>query len=260
MKNIKTIFLFFTAITFTLSIGVEISRPERPANFTQGLSPQEMVKKSEDIMQGETNRMLIAMEVTTPFWRRKYQMQSAMKGRTRTIIELSLPLEKRGEIYLKENMQLWSYMPRVERKILIPPSSMLQPFLGSDFSYDDLVKASQLSRDYLCRLSGEEEIRGEKAFFLELAPREEAAVVYGGIKLWLRQEDYIPLRQEFYDEKNNLVKVLDFSGIKPMGSHKIPTLWEMTNNFEKGRRTVISVSQAEFDLTIEDKVFSHLRL
>lgn len=228
--------------------------------YAQELTAQEMVKKSEDIMQGETNRMLITMEVVTPSWKREYRMRSAMKGRSKTLIELSYPLEKKGEVYLKENMQLWSYLPKVERKILIPPSSMLQPFLGSDFSYDDLVKASQLSQDYLCRLSGEEDVQGEKALFFELTPKKEAAVVYGGVRLWLRKGDYIPLRQEFYDEKNNLIKTLDFSGIKPFGAHKIPTLWEMTNNFEKGRQTIITVSEAEFDLPIEDKVFSHQRL
>ena len=204
--------------------------------------------------------MLITMEVVTTSWKREYRMRSAMKGRSKTLIELSYPLEKKGEVYLKENMQLWSYLPKVERKILIPPSSMLQPFLGSDFSYDDLVKASQLSQDYLCRLSGEEEVQGEKALFFELTPKKEAAVVYGGVRLWLRKGDYIPLRREFYDEKNNLIKTLDFSGIKPFGAHKIPTLWEMTNNFEKGRQTIITVSEAEFDLPIEDKVFSHQRL
>ena len=228
--------------------------------YAQEMTAQEMVKKSEDIMQGETNRMSITMEVVTPSWKREYRMRSAMKGRSKTLIELSYPLEKKGEVYLKENMQLWSYLPKVERKILIPPSSMLQPFLGSDFSYDDLVKASQLSQDYLCRLSGEEEVQGEKALFFELTPKKEAAVVYGGVRLWLRKGDYIPLRQEFYDEKNNLIKTLDFSGIKPFGAHKIPTLWEMTNNFEKGRQTIITVSEAEFDLPIEDKVFSHQRL
>ena len=228
--------------------------------YAQDLTAQEMVKKSEDIMQGETNRMLITMEVATPSWKREYRMQSAMKGRTKTLIELSYPLEKKGEVYLKENMQLWSYLPKVERKILIPPSSMLQPFLGSDFSYDDLVKASQLSQDYLCSLIGEEELGGEKALFFELTPKKEAAVVYGGVRLWLRQGDYVPLRQEFYDEKNNLIKTLDFSGIKLMYGHNIPTLWKMTNNFEKGRQTIITVREAEFDLPIEDKVFSHQRL
>ncbi len=253
MRNIKIPFL--SLLVLFLALGL-IAYPA----YAQDLTAQEMVKKSEDIMQGETNRMLITMEVVTPSWKREYRMRSAMKGRTKTLIELSYPLEKKGELYLKENMQLWSYLPKVERKILIPPSSMLQPFLGSDFSYDDLVKASQLSQDYLCHLSGEEDIQGEKALSFELTPKEDAAVVYGGVRLWLRKGDYVPLRQEFYDEKNNLIKTLDFSDIKPMSGHNIPTLWKMTNNFEKGRETLIRVKEAEFDLPIEDKVFSHQRL
>ena len=253
MKSIKILFLSLLVLFLALNPGAY------PV-YAQDLTAREMVKKSEDVIYGETNRMLITMEVLTPSWKREYRMQSAMKGRSKTVIELNYPLEKKGSIYLKENTQLWSYLPKVERKILIPPSSMLQPFLGSDFSYDDLVKASQLSKDYICSLSGEEDFGGEKTLFFELTPREEAAVVYGGVRLWLRKGDYVPLRQEFYDEKNNLIKTLDFSDIKPMGGHKIPTLWKMTNNFKQGRQTLIRISQAEFDLPIEDKVFSHQRL
>ena len=150
--------------------------------------------------------MSITMEVVTPSWKREYRMRSAMKGRSKTLIELSYPLEKKGEVYLKENMQLWSYLPKVERKILIPPSSMLQPFLGSDFSYDDLVKASQLSQDYLCRLSGEEEVQGEKALFFELTPKKEAAVVYGGVRLWLRKGIISPCARSFMMRKITLLK------------------------------------------------------
>jgi len=35
---------------------------------------------------------------------------------------------------------MWNYLPKVDRTIKIPPSMMLQPWMGSNFSNDDLVK------------------------------------------------------------------------------------------------------------------------
>lgn len=227
---------------------------------TKDLTAQEMIKISEDIMQGESNIMRLAMEVKTPTWQREYKMDVWMKARNKTLIKISSPARKMGESYLKRNLQLWLHMPQVERTILIPPSSMLQPFLGGDFSYDDLVKVSRLSEDYNCQLLKEEIVREEMAYVINLEPKPEAPVVYGRLKIWLRKNDYAPLRQEFYDEHNMLLKTIDFLDITFMGGHTIPTIWKMTNNLKQGYQTIIKVEDAKFDLEIANEVFDRERL
>lgn len=225
------------------------------------LSAQEMIKISEDIMQGEkSNIMRLTMQVKTPQWQREYEMDVWMRARNRTLIRIFSPVKKKGESYLKRDTQLWLYMPQVERTILIPPSSMLQPFLGGDFSYDDLVKVSRLSQDYNCQLLKEESIEDESAYLINLDPKPEAPVVYGRLRIWLRKNDYVPLKQEFYDEHNLLLKTIDFLDIKSFGGHNIPSLWKMTNNLKHDHQTIIRVEDAQFDLKIADEVFDKERL
>lgn len=227
---------------------------------TKDLTAQEMIKISEDIMQGKSNIMRLAMEVKTSTWQREYEMDVWMKARNKTLIKISSPTRKMGESYLKKNLQLWLHMPQVERTILIPPSSMLQPFLGGDFSYDDLVKVSHLSEDYNCQLL-KEEIAGEgMSYVINLEPKPEAPVVYGRLKIWLRKNDYVPLKQEFYDEHNILLKTIDFLDIRFIGGHTIPTIWKMTNNLKQGHQTIIKVEDAKFDLEIANEIFDRERL
>ncbi|MEQ3623625.1 MAG: outer membrane lipoprotein-sorting protein [Marinobacter sp.] len=49
---------------------------------------------------------------------------------------------------------MWNYLPKVDRTIKIPPSMMLQPWMGSNFSNDDLVKESSFVDDYTHELAG----------------------------------------------------------------------------------------------------------
>ena len=249
LKFIVSALLIFILVFFVLFL-------VQAKDFT----PQEMVERSENIMQGDNNIMHMVLGVITPSWQREYEINSWMKGHNRTLIRLINPSKKKGESYLKHNLQLWLYMPKVERKILIPPSSMLQPFLGSDFSYDDLVKASRLAKDYDCRLVDKDTIRGEETLLIKLIPKPEAPVIYGGLKIWLRNTDYVPLRHEFYNEDGQLLKTLDFFDVRFLGGHIIPTVWEMTNNLETGRKTTIKVLDAKFEVPMKDDIFSRHKL
>jgi outer membrane lipoprotein-sorting protein len=247
-------------IIFLLVLVLILSFSAYPED-AKDLSAKEMIKISEDIMQGEkSNIMRLRMQVEAPRWQREYEMDVWMKARNRTLIRISSPVRKKGESYLKRDTQLWLYMPQVERTILIPPSSMLQPFLGGDFSYDDLVKVSRLSEDYNCQLLQEEIIAGESSYLINLDPKPEAPVVYGRLKIWLRKTDFVPLKQEFYDEHNLLLKTIDFLDIKPLGGHIIPAIWKMTNNLKPAYQTIIKVEEAQYDSKIADEVFDKERL
>jgi len=51
---------------------------------------------------------------------------------------------------------MWNWLPSIERMIKIPPSMMLQSWMGSDFTNDDLIKESSIIQDYTHKLLGKE--------------------------------------------------------------------------------------------------------
>jgi outer membrane lipoprotein-sorting protein len=87
-------------------------------------------------------------------------------------------------------------------------------------------------------------------------PKPDAPVVWGKILYWVRVEDFIPLRQEFYSEKEELIRVMTFSEIKEIGGRVLPTHWQMVPVKKKGRMTSLHIIEVEFDVPIPEEIFT----
>jgi len=224
--------------------------------FAEELTGKEIVRRQEDLMRGNSLSGRYIMTVTTPSWTRTLELDVWEKTREKTFIRILSPAKEAGTgtLRIKENM--WNYLPNVERTIKIPPSMMLQPWMGSDFANDDLVKESSIVNDYTHTILGEEEIGGETAYRIELIPKPEAAVTWGKIILIIRKADFVPLREEYYKENGELIKVLEYSEIKEMSGRLIPTYWRMAPQKKEGHSTVIEVVDVKYDKPIDDGIFT----
>lgn len=113
---------------------------------------------------------------------------------------------------------------------------MLQSWNSSDFTYDDIVRGSNLERDYEMKIiSSSDTINSAICWKIELTPKPQAPVVWGKIFYWVRKLDYLPARIEYYDEKEKLVRYMEFYDVKEFHGRKFPAKWVMHNNIEKGR-------------------------
>lgn len=155
---------------------------------------------------------------------------------------------------------MWNYLPNVERIIKIPPSMMLQPWMGSDFSNDDLVKESSILEDYTHRVIGSAQVDGEAVTQIEAVPKPDSAVVWGRIVYWVRRRDTMPLKQEFFSERGERVRVLSFSEIRSVGGRVMPTRWEMKPDAKPGNSTTVVLKDAVFDRPVDEEVFSQRNL
>lgn len=224
--------------------------------YSQELTGQEIVKRQDDLMRGDTSRGRYTMSVITPNWQRKLELDIWAEGRDKTFIRILSPAKEEGTATLRIDNNMWNYLPNVERTIKIPPSMMLQPWMGSDFANDDLVKESSIVNDYNHTILGEEDVNGYIAYKIELIPKPEAAVTWGKIIFTIKKEDFVPLREEYYNERGDLIKVLEFSEIKRMSDRVIPTLWKMTSTTKVGHQTIIEVEDVIYNQPVEENIFT----
>lgn len=222
----------------------------------QDLSPQEIVKRSDDLMRGDTSRGKYIMTVETPNWKRTLELLAYSMGRDKTFIHILSPQKEAGIATLRVKNNMWNYLPKVERTIKIPPSMMFQPWMGSDFNNDDLVKESSIVYDYTHKIVAKKEIASHMIYKIELNPRPEAAVTWGKLFLWVRRSDFVPLREEFYNEHGKLIKVLEYSKIKKMSDRKIPTVWKMSSNTKKGNVTTVEVVDVVYNELLDENIFT----
>lgn len=240
-------FFTFSLLLFTFtSIN---ARAEEPTG-------QQIVQAVEELLWGDTSQGRYAMTITTPHWQRTLEMQVWMDRPERTFIRILAPQKEKGIGSLRIKDEMWNYLPKVERTVKVPPSMMLQPWMGSDFTNDDLVKESNVINDYQHRIIDTRFIDETETYIIEAMPREDAAVVWGKLVYYVRKKDLIPIKQEYYSERGELIKVLSFSELQKMGGRLLPTKWRMQTVGKEGHDTVIMVKEVEFDRPINDRVFS----
>ena len=228
-----------------------------PISFSQPISAQEIVKRSDDLMRGDTQEGKYFMTVITPNWQRRLELYVYSKGRDKIFIRILSPAKEKGVATLRIKNEMWNYLPQVERTIKIPPSMMLQPWMGSDFANDDLVKESSIVNDYTHEIIDEKTIDAKVVYCIKLTPKPEAAVVWDKRIMWIQKDDFVPVRDEFYGRNNKLIKVLSYSKVKKISDRLIPTYWEMVSEIKKGHRTIIEVSdKVVYNKPIEDSIFS----
>lgn len=216
----------------------------------------ELVRKSDDLLRGDTLHGTYSMNVATPNWTRKLKLNVWSKGRDAFFIRILEPAKEQGIGTLRLKNNMWNYLPNIERTIKIPPSLMLQPWMGSDFTNDDLVKESSVVHDYTHTIIDEKTINGNTVVIIELLPKPDAPVTWGKLILWIREIDFIPLRQEFYNQRGELIKVLTYSDVKIMNDRAIPTVWKIESFQDRGHATEIVVEEAFYNQYIDANIFT----
>lgn len=231
-----------------------------PLASAQEPSGRELVERVDTLLWGKTLQSEFEMTIATPRWQRTLALRAWMERPTRSFIRILAPAKEKGIGSLRIGAEMWNYLPNIERTIKIPPSMMLQPWMGSDFTNDDLVKQSSVIDDYTQRVLRTETDDGAATYVVEALPKPDAAVVWGKILYWVRKADLIPLKQEYYSERGELVRVLNLSEVRPMGGRTMPTKWEMRPIGQPGNVTTIVVKSALFDRAIEAGVFTQRSL
>lgn len=228
-----------------------------------GISVEAVVDRAEASMRGDRTYCRCTMIVSSPRLAsdRKVSFESWSDGPgKRSFIRIHEPAKDSGTGFLKLHPNLWMFVPRIERTIRVPPSMMLQSWMGSDFTNDDLVRESSEVDDYDHVLlgvdPGSDESGGRRSYVVEYRPHEDAPVVWGRIVAWIDAEVWAPLFQEFYDEEGEKIRVLRFSDVREVDGRHVPYRWSLTPLDKPGHETVVVVDEIRYDLEIDESVFT----
>jgi outer membrane lipoprotein-sorting protein len=248
MSYMRTTLLVSICCAFLLSAS---------SSFCQELTGRDYVKRSDDLMRGDTQKGIYFMTVVTPQWERRLELSVRAKDRDKMLLKILNPAKEKGITTLRVKNEMWNYLPSVERTIKIPPSMMLQPWMGSDFANDDLVRESSVVDDYDHKITNELIFNGEPVVRIELTPKPTAGVVWSKRVMLIHKTTFVPVRDKFYGKNNTLIKILIYSKVRQVGDRAIPTHWEMVSEIKKGNRTTIEVDEnLVYNESLDDSVFS----
>ncbi|MEA1969951.1 MAG: outer membrane lipoprotein-sorting protein [Thermodesulfobacteriota bacterium] len=214
-----------------------------------------IVKKAFDYYRGAASVSVIEMTIHRPDWERTMKIKAWTRGADDSLFKITAPSKDRGNGTLKKGEDMWTFNPKVNRVIKLPPSMMSQAWMGSDFSNNDLAKSDTIVRDYSHTITDVKKNNGLKIYYVESIPHPEAPVVWGMLKFEIR-EDGIMIRQGFYDEDKLLVKELVATDIKMMGDRLFPCFWKIAKAEYPDEYTAIRYFELDFKDFLPPSIFT----
>jgi len=180
------------------------------------------------------------------------------------IIRFQYPPDIKGTSFLQiESVDgddnLWIYLPALHKSRRLVADNRKDSFFGSDFSYSDILPL-KVDR-YEHRLLRSESLEDHDCYVVESAPKDEKEKNNNGYskKLsWIRKDNYLESRIEYYDVKAQLLKTQAITGHAQVGSEK--KIWialrrEMVNH-QTGHKTILAFDRIEVGPPIADDFFT----
>ena len=197
------------------------------------------------------------MEMYIKRWDRSMRMKFWEVYPDKSLVRVTSPAEDAGVGSLKLGPDLWSYNPRIDQVQKIPPSLMLDAWMGSDFTNDDVSRGSSIKLDYEVGETSGGVLDGVPSWRVPLKPLPDSPVVWERVVVEVARDDLRPLRQEYYDDKGALARVMLFKDFRPMQDGRLyPHVWRMENHQEEGRYTEIRVKSMRFEDSLPKRTFS----
>ncbi|MBI3288490.1 MAG: outer membrane lipoprotein-sorting protein [Elusimicrobia bacterium] len=223
----------------------------------------DLVDKANKALRGDSSRGRLIMTIETPEWKRSLEIEGWNKDRTFAFIVIRSPAKERGNTTLRRKTEMWAWLPKVERVIKIPPTMMHNTWQGSDFTYEDIVKADSLVKDYTHNLLKTTKEEGRTIYHIEATPKPDAPVVWGkvltDVALYDDDQSVLPVNERDYSERGELIRTITLSDVKVMGGRRVPARLECVPK-AAGRRTVLHYQELEFDISLPESFFSYQRL
>ena len=215
----------------------------------QEVDAAEIIRKAMDHYRGLTSYSEMTMIIHRPDWQRSMTMRAWTQGDKRTLVRVVEPKKDAGNGTLSVDGNMWTYTPKINRVIKIPSSMMSQSWMGSDFSNKDVSKDTNIIDQYDHTLLEQYERDGFQVYVIQSVPHEEAAVVWGREVITVR-DDWVLLRQEFWDQDDELVKILEALAIAPMGGRNVATVMRMGKRDKPQEWTELRTAAVEFDVSL----------
>lgn len=219
-------------------------------------SAKDIVKKANELIRANSSYSELSMKIVKPDWSRELDMKVWALEPEYSLVLITKPAKDKGTVFLKRQKEVWNWVPTISKVIKIPPSMMLQSWMGSDFNNDDLVRQSSIVEDYDHEIIAEEKHEGYDCYKIQMNPKPEAGVVWGKIIMWITKKGYLQLQADYYDEDDFLIKSMIGSKIQKMGGRTIPTHWEMIPHEKPGQKTIMDYNNIEFNIKTKTSFYS----
>jgi outer membrane lipoprotein-sorting protein len=227
--------------------------------FAQTPDGKEILRRIDKNMSSETRVFSSKMIIHGRRSSRTIESKSWVTGEKKSFTEYLYPAREQGTKMLKLADQLWIYSPSSDRTILIAGHMLRQSVMGSDMSYEDMMDDKKLTDHYNAEVTGSEKVEGRDCWVIKLTAFDPN-VAYQVKKLWVDEERNIPLKEEFFAKGGTLLKKTELSDVQSFNGRWYPKKIVFRDMLKEGDGTEFILGDIEFNVKIEEYIFSKANL
>jgi len=157
----------------------------------------------------------------------------------------------------------WLYLPALRKTRRISASDRGDYFLGTDLTYEDLKRPGKISlSDWQFKTLAQEDLDGTPTWLIEGTPvSDEIAeeLGYGRARWHVDPISNVILRSDTWDIQGNALKTAVFSDVR-----QVDGIWTVhsirVENHKTGHRTQLTISDAQYNLELDDGLFEERAL
>ena len=146
----------------------------------------------------------------------------------------------------------WLYLPALKRVKRISSKNKSGPFMGSEFAFEDL--GSQEVEKYTYKYLRDEACGEYQCYVIERTP----AYKYSGYTRqlgWIDKQAYRPIKIEYYDRKNSLLKTLNSKGFQQYAGKHWRADEMLMENHQTGKSTTLTWTNYAFKTGLTENDF-----
>ena len=151
----------------------------------------------------------------------------------------------------------WLYLPQSKKTRMIAEGDKDKPFMGTDFTYWDL-SPHDLDNEAFDPV-GEAVVDGHACYKVRGRSKTPEKSLYGDVVKFVRKDNYVPIRVDFYDKSGKLLKRSKVLDLKNIDGNWTPMKMAM-HNVQTDHKTIMTVTKVEYDVEIPAKTFTKTNL
>ncbi len=251
MKNLK---ILASVIAMIISINFQA--------IAQEMTAREIIEKVYNRAEGDDQTSNLTMILINKSGKERIrkiqQFTKDMGDMEKSIMFFQSPADIKNTSFMNwsydddKSDDQWIYLPALKKTKRISSDSKSDYFMGSDFTYDDL--GDRKLDDDTHQLMREETVDGVAYYVVESIPKDED-YMYSKTITWIRKDNFTGLKKEFYDEDEDLLKILHIKEFEEISGFLIITNSEM-HNLQKDHKTKMVVSDIQINTGISDSKFT----
>ncbi|MGH8488460.1 MAG: outer membrane lipoprotein-sorting protein [Gammaproteobacteria bacterium] len=180
------------------------------------------------------------------------------------VVRFDAPVDVRGTTFLQiqhleTDDDMWIFLPALKKTRRLVANNKRDSFVGTDFSYGDILTLKPETFDHA--LIGSKPMNGNDCYVVESVPKTAALlndIGYAKKISWIRQDNFMEVMVEYYDEDGQLYKTQTTADHKMLEAE--PQRWialrrEMVNH-QSQHKTIVTFNKTDTSGAIPDGAFT----